>query len=48
MQNINVIIGSDHAFFELKLKIIENKFKEKIYFSDVGTFTKESVDYPDY
>ena len=48
MQNINVIIGSDHAGFELKLKIIENKFKEKIYFSDVGTFTRESVDYPDY
>ena len=48
MQNINVIIGSDHAGFELKLKIIENKFKEKINFSDVGTFTKESVDYPDY
>ncbi len=48
MQNINVIIGSDHAGFELKLKIIENKFKEKINFSDVGTFTRKSVDYPDY
>ena len=48
MQNMNVIIGSDHAGFELKLKIIENKFKEKINFSDVGTFTRESVDYPDY
>ena len=48
MQNINVIIGSDHAGFELKHKIIENKFKEKINFSDVGTFTRESVDYPDY
>ena len=48
MQNINVIIGSDHAGFKLKLKIIENKFKEKINFSDVGTFNRESVDYPDY
>ena len=48
MQNLNVIIGSDHAGFELKLKIIENQFKEKINFSDVGTFTRESVDYPDY
>ena len=48
MQNMNVIIGSDHAGFELKLKIIENKFKEKINFIDVGTFTRESVDYPDY
>ena len=48
MQNINVIIGSDHAGFELKLKVIENKFKEKINFFDVGTFTRKSVDYPDY
>ena len=48
MQNRKVIIGSDHAGFELKLKIIEYKFKEKINFSDVGTFTRESVDYPDY
>ena len=48
MQNRKVIIGSDHAGFEMKLKIIEYKFKEKINFSDVGTFTRESVDYPDY
>ena len=48
MQNRKVIIGSDHAGFEMKLKIIEYKFKEKIYFSDVGTFTRASVDYPDY
>ena len=48
MQNINIIIGSDHAGFELKLKIIEYKFREKISFYDAGTFTKDSVDYPDY
>ena len=48
MQNRKVIIGSDHAGFEMKLKIIEYKFKEKINFSDVGTFTRASVDYPDY
>ena len=48
MQNRKDIIGSDHAGFEMKLKIIEYKFKEKINFSDVGTFTRESVDYPDY
>tara|TARA_B100000989_G_scaffold183544_1_gene138146 strand:- start:1342 stop:1782 length:441 start_codon:yes stop_codon:yes gene_type:complete len=48
MQNIQTIIGSDHAGFELKLKIIKYRFKKKITFCDVGTFTKESVDYPDY
>ena len=48
MQNNNIIIGSDHAGFELKHKIIDYEFKPKINFNDVGTFTKDSVDYPDY
>ena len=48
MQNRNIVIGSDHAGFDLKLKILEYKFKPKINFSDEGTFTKHSVDYPDY
>ena len=48
MKNDSIIIGSDHAGFELKLKIIEYEFKQKINFNDVGTFTDDSVDYPDY
>ena len=48
MKNDSIIIGSDHAGFELKLKIIEYEFKQKINFNDVGTFTGDSVDYPDY
>ena len=44
---MKIAIGSDHAGFQLKKKII-NKFKDKIDFKDVGTYSEESVDYPDY
>ena len=46
---MKVAIGSDHAGFEYKSKIIN--FLEEVYDAqvlDVGTFSKESVDYPDY
>ena len=42
-----VYIGSDHGGFELKEKV-KDYFREKnIEFEDVGTFSEESVDYPD-
>ena len=44
---MKIAIGSDHAGFELKTHII-NKFKDKNYFKDVGTYSEDSVDYPDY
>ena len=44
---MKIAIGSDHAGFQLKKNII-NKFKDKIDFNDVGTYSEESVDYPDY
>ena len=44
---MKIAIGSDHAGFQLKKNII-NKFKDKINFKDVGTYSEESVDYPDY
>jgi|TARA_B100001094_G_scaffold81397_1_gene77642 ribose 5-phosphate isomerase B len=44
---MKIAIGSDHAGFQLKKNII-NKFKDKIDFKDVGTYSEESVDYPDY
>lgn len=41
-------IGSDHAGFELKTKII-NFLQEKGYkIEDKGCFTSESIDYPDF
>lgn len=39
-------IVSDHRGYELKKEII-NRLKD-IEFIDLGTFSKESVDYPDY
>ena len=41
-----IIIGSDHAGFEMKNSIISNL--SDIEFDDIGTDSDESVDYPDY
>lgn len=44
---LEILIGADHAGFELKNKI--KKYFQKSYdFRDVGTFSEESVDYPDF
>jgi len=43
---MKLVIGSDHAGFELKEKIKE-KFSN-IEFIDVGTHSTDSCDYPDY
>lgn len=43
-----VAIGSDHGGFEAK-EMLKNFLSDAGYrISDVGTFNKESVDYPDY
>ena len=42
-----IAIGSDHAGFQLKEKI-KKSFRSGNKFIDVGTFSEESVDYPDY
>ena len=41
-----IIIGSDHAGFEMKHSIVSNL--SDIEFDDIGTNSDESVDYPDY
>ena len=45
---MKITIGCDHAGVEYKLKIINFLEKNKHQVLDVGTFDKESVDYPDY
>ena len=42
-----IIIGSDHAAFQLKEKITEYITKRGIDVKDVGAFSEDSVDYPD-
>ena len=41
-------IGSDHGGFELKQYLIEKLTKEGYKFKDFGTYSEESVDYPDF
>lgn len=48
MQNLTkIILGSDHAGFELKEKIKTFLHKKGFSVEDVGAFSTESVDYPD-
>jgi ribose 5-phosphate isomerase B len=42
-----VAIGSDHGGFRLKEEIKELLAEENITFHDFGTYSAESVDYPD-
>jgi ribose 5-phosphate isomerase B len=44
-----IVIGSDHAGFSIKEKIIEYLVAEQYEVKDVGCFSSEQpVDYPDY
>ncbi len=42
-----VLIASDHAGFKLK-KILIKELQDEIKFEDLGPFSENSVDYPDY
>ena len=44
----SIIIGSDHAGFLVKEKIKIFLKKANIKLLDIGTFSEERVDYPDY
>ncbi|MCX7337407.1 MAG: ribose 5-phosphate isomerase B [Pelagibacterales bacterium] len=44
----SIIIASDHAGFLMKEKVKIFLNKSKIKSLDLGTFTEERVDYPDY
>ena len=44
---MKIVIGSDHGGFELKEQIKQYLQEQKIEVEDVGTFSKDSVDYPD-
>lgn len=43
---VKVAVGSDHGGFEYKAKIIEYLKEHNFEYEDVGTFTKDSCDYP--
>lgn len=45
---MKIAVGSDHAGFEYKEKIKNYLTEKGIEVKDFGTFSKESVDYPDF
>lgn len=45
---LRILIGGDHAGYELKEKLTEHLAAQGIAVSDAGTRSMESVDYPDY
>ena len=48
MKNLKIAIGSDHAGYELKIKVIGWLEQKVQVLKDLGTDSEESVDYPDF
>lgn len=48
MENLKIAIGSDHAGFTLKEKIVQYLKEKNIEVKDFGTYDENSCDYPDY
>ena len=48
MDTIRIGIGSDHAGFEYKEAVVSSLQKAGCHIKDFGTYTPDSVDYPDY
>lgn len=47
MKKMKIAIASDHGGFELKKEIIKFLEQKNIQYKDFGTFSSDSVDYPD-
>ena len=45
---MKIAIGCDHAGFELKEKVVGYLKEKQFNIEDVGTYSLESVDYPDF
>lgn len=45
---MKIAIGADHGGFEMKNEIIKNLEKQGLILQDLGTYSEESVDYPDF
>ena len=48
MKDNKITIGSDHAGYELKMKVIAHLQERGIEAIDVGTYSTDSCDYPDF
>lgn len=47
-QTMHIVIGSDHAGFDLKHQLKEHLRARGMEVADKGTHVKDSVDYPDF
>jgi RpiB/LacA/LacB family sugar-phosphate isomerase len=47
-QTLRIALGADHGGVALKKKVLEHLSGKGYVVSDLGTFTEESVDYPDF
>lgn len=45
---MNIVIGCDHAGFELKSKIINHLLEKGFDVEDMGCYSEDSIDYADY
>jgi len=45
---MRVVLGSDHGGYETKLAAIEYLKEKNIEYVDLGCYSKDSVDYPEY
>lgn len=48
ISSLKLALGSDHAGYKLKQVIINFLSEQQISYHDYGTFSEESVDYPDF
>ena len=48
MKLTKIVIGCDHAAYDLKLKVIAHLKEQNIEVEDIGTHSSDSCDYPDY
>ncbi|TZF85592.1 ribose 5-phosphate isomerase B (plasmid) [Pedobacter sp. BS3] len=48
MENISIAIGGDHAGFEYKKALMDFLAGYPVTVKDFGTYSSESVDYPDF
>jgi ribose 5-phosphate isomerase B len=48
MKKIKLLVGADHAGFELKTILLDFLSGLGVRWEDVGTFSGQSVDYPDF
>jgi len=46
-KELTIAIASDHGGYELKQQIIKFLEENKVSYADLGTYSTESVDYPD-